>query len=107
MKYLVLLAVVVLVVLLSTFGIQNPYPVNVRFLGLQSGGVPLYIVTLLSALVGLLLGTLISIPGRIQRRIELRRLRQQVADQERQIADLKVLVPRPVVQPLPGERGLS
>jgi uncharacterized integral membrane protein len=103
MRYIVGLAVAALVVLLATFGIQNPFPITVRFMQFQSAAVPLYLVMLLSAIIGILVSTLLSIPGRIHRQLELRRLRQQVAEQAQQIADLKTRVPSPVMNPLPDE----
>jgi uncharacterized integral membrane protein len=75
MKYLVILLIAVVVILLSTFGIQNPNPVTVRFLQWQSDAVPIYAVMLVSVLLGMLINTLIGLPGRIQRQLELRRLR--------------------------------
>lgn len=104
MKYLVLVIVAALVLLLSAFGVQNPFPVNVRFLGLESGNVPLYIIILVSTLIGIVLATLLGIPGQIQRRLEARRLRQRVAELEQQIAELKARLPPPVMKPLPGEQ---
>src|SRR4051794_8925517 len=101
MKYLVLSIVVVLVLLLSTFGIQNPIPVNIRFLGLQTGSVPLYIVVLLSTLIGVLVAVLLALPGRVQRRLELRRSRQRVADLERELTATKAQLPPPVMKHLP------
>lgn len=103
MKYLILVVVAVLVVLLATFGIQNPFPVRVQFLQFQSDTVPLYVVILLSALFGFLVNGLLSIPGRIQRHRELRSLRHQGTEQAQQIDDLKTRVPPPVMKPLPNE----
>src|SRR5215210_7961902 len=103
MKYLIGLAVAALVILLATFGIQNPFPITVRFLQLQSAAVPLYLVILLAALIGILVSALLGVPGRVQRQLELRRLRQQVAEQVRQIAELKARLPTPVMQPLADE----
>jgi uncharacterized integral membrane protein len=102
-KYLVLVLVVVLVLMLSTFGIQNPTPVNVRFLHFQSGFVPLYVIMLISTLIGMLLVILMGLPGRIQRQLEARRLRHQLADAEKHIAALQARVPSPVMQPLPED----
>ncbi len=103
MRYLVLVVVAALVLLLSTFGVQNPFPVSVRFLSWQSGNVPLYIIILISALVGILLATLLGLPGQIQRRLEARRLRQRVGELEQQVSDLKARLPTPVMKPLPDE----
>jgi uncharacterized integral membrane protein len=103
MKYLIGLVVVALVIVLATFGIQNPFPITVRFLQFQSAAVPLYLIIMLSAVIGIVVSALLGVPGLIRRRIELRRLRQQVAEQVQQIADLKARLPSPVMQPLPGE----
>lgn len=103
MKYLVGIAVAALVIVLATFGIQNPFPITVRFLQFQSAAVPLYLVIMLAAVIGILVSALLSIPGRVQRRLELRRLRQQVVEQTQQIADLKARLPAPVMQPLPDD----
>ncbi len=103
MKYLVGIAVAALVIVLATFGIQNPFPITVRFLQFQSAAVPLYLVIMLAAVIGILVSALLGLPGRVQRRLELRRLRQQVAEQTQQIADLKARLPAPVMQPLPDD----
>jgi uncharacterized integral membrane protein len=103
-KYLVLALVMVLVLVLSTFGIQNPTPVNVRFLQFQSGFVPLYVIMLVSTLIGMLLVFLVGLPGRIHRQLEARRLHHQLADAERHIAELQARLPAPVMQPLTDER---
>jgi uncharacterized integral membrane protein len=105
MRYLIIVVVVLLVILLATFGIQKPAPVSIRFLQFQSSAVPLYIVILLSALIGILVSSLLSVPRRIQRQRELRRLRQQAGEQAQQIADLKSRLPQPVMKPLPDEQS--
>ncbi len=103
MRYLILIAAVILALLLATFSIQNPIPVQVRYLGFQTGGVPLYVIILLSTLIGILLAGLLSLPGRIQRQLELRRLRQQTAQLEKEVAELKARLPQPVMRPLSDE----
>lgn len=104
MRYVVLLVIIILVAVLSTFGIQNPYPVNIHFLGLATGGVPLYIVIMISTITGIVITLLASLPGRIQRGIELRRLKTRLAETEKSLADAKLRLPPPVVKPLPNER---
>ena len=103
MKYVILLIVAALVILLATFGIQNPFPVQVRFFQIQSDAVPLYVVILLSALLGVLVNSLFSLPGRFRRHRELRGLRRLLTEQAQQIDDLKVRMPSPVMKPLPNE----
>ena len=103
MKYIILLIVAALVILLATFGIQNPFPVQVRFFQFQSDAVPLYVVILLAGLLGILLNSLLSLPRRIQRGREVRGLRRQVTEDAQQIDALKARLPAPVMQPLPNE----
>lgn len=105
MKYAIFALVIVLVLVLSTFGVQNPTPVNVRFLQFESGFVPLSVILLLSTLIGMLLVVLMGLPGRVQRSREARQLRHHLAAATEQIATLKDRLPRPVMQPLPEERG--
>ncbi len=105
MKYMLLALVLLLVLVLATFGVQNPTPVNVRFLQFQSGFVPLSVIMLVSTLSGMLLVMLMGFPSRIHRRLETRRLRHQLVTADEQIAGLKDRLPAPVMQPLPEERA--
>ncbi len=107
MRYLILVIVVLMVVLLSTFGIQNPFPVTLRFLGFQTGRVPLYILVLISTTIGFLLSVLLSLAGRIQHRLEVRRLEQRVGELEKELKDTRALIPSPAMRPLPDEPALG
>jgi uncharacterized integral membrane protein len=104
-KYVILALVLLLVLVLSTFGVQNPTPVNVRFLQFQSGFVPLSVIMLVSTLSGMLLVMLMGLPSRIQHRLETRRLRHQLITADEQIVSLKDRLPAPVMRPLPEERA--
>ncbi|MBA3944906.1 MAG: LapA family protein [Herpetosiphonaceae bacterium] len=104
MKYLTSVLVIILVLALVTFGLQNTGPAGVQFLTLHTDVVPLFVIIFVSALLGMAVVGLLSVAGRIQRGLETRRMRQQIADLEQQVADLKALVPPPVMKPLPGER---
>jgi uncharacterized integral membrane protein len=104
MKYLIFALVVVLVLLLSTFGVQNPTPINVRFLQVQTGLVPLSVIVLVATLSGMLLIALAELPHRVTRRQETRRLRHQLVAAETRVTVLQERLPRPVMQPLPDER---
>jgi uncharacterized integral membrane protein len=105
MKYAMLALVLILVLVLSTFGVQNPTPVNVRFLQFQSGFVPLSVIMLVSTLSGVLIVMLVGLPSRIQRRLETRRLRHELITADEQIVGLKDRLPAPVMRPLPEERA--
>ncbi len=105
MKYLVALVVVALVVILATFGIQNPYPISIRFMQFRSAAVPLYLVILLSALIGVAVSLLLAVPGGIHRRLEIRRLHQQVTGKAEEVSQLKARLPEPMMAPLSDEPG--
>jgi uncharacterized integral membrane protein len=103
-KYVLFALVIVLVLAGSTFGVQNPTPINVRFLQFESGFVPLSVLLLAFTLIGMLLVALMGLPGNVERRRDIRRLRHRLAAAETQIATLKDRLPPPVMQPLPEDR---
>ncbi len=96
-----------LVLVLATFGVQNPTPVNIRFLALQSGYVPISVIMLGSTLSGMVLSALLGVPGRIRSRWEARRLRHQLADAEQHITELIARVPPPVMNSRADDHGTS
>jgi uncharacterized integral membrane protein len=82
----VLLVVAILVALvLALFGVQNPQPVNIRFINVQTGAVPLYVVILLSTLAGIILSVLAGLRGRIAQGLHVRRLEKRVAELEQEV----------------------
>ena len=107
MNYLGVALVVALVLVLSTFGVHNPTPVTIRFLALQSGYVPVSVIMLGSTLIGMLLITLLGVPGRMRSRFEARRLRHQLADAEHHLAELSARVSPPGMNPVPDDRGTA
>jgi uncharacterized integral membrane protein len=64
---------------LAMIGIQNPTLISVRFLGWQTGVLPLWVIMMTSLAVGMLLVSIGSLPGRIGRYRTTRRLRSQLA----------------------------
>lgn len=61
MGVLVLIMMIVVSIIMVIFGIQNPQPVNVRFLTVESGRTSLSLVILISALLGAALIGLLSL----------------------------------------------
>ncbi|GAB4208774.1 MAG: hypothetical protein OHK0022_38830 [Roseiflexaceae bacterium] len=53
-------------VLLVIFGVQNTQPVFISFLGLTSGGMSLSLVIMISAVIGALLASLVSLSDRVR-----------------------------------------
>ncbi len=68
-----------IVLVLAIIGVQNPSLVTIRFLGWQTGVIPLWVILLVALVSGMLLVTLITIPGRIHRYRTTRRLQHQLA----------------------------
>ena len=89
MGRLLLVVVILLALVLALFGLQNPQPVVVQFLGLSSGAVPLYVVILVSALVGVLLSSILGMRSRISTRLRVRRQERQIADLEQQLREAR------------------
>lgn len=86
MARLLLVLVILLALVLALFGIQNPQPVTLNFLNFRSDALPLYVVILLSALVGILLSTILGLRSRIAATLRLRRQERQITELEKQLA---------------------
>ena len=61
------------------FAVQNPTPVAVSFLIWQSGGLPLSLVILLSAVAGVVLASVAGLAQQIRLRLRIRQLEARVA----------------------------
>jgi uncharacterized integral membrane protein len=85
--WLLLGAVLVLVV--SSFGAQNAAAVTLDFFGYQFVGVPLWLVLVVPAVVGLLLGFVLGLPGAIRAALARRRLAAQIAERDQTIGQLR------------------
>ncbi len=68
-----------IVVALAIIGVQNPTLITIRFLGWQTGVLPLWAILLVALVSGMLLVALLTIPGRIHRYRTTRRLEHQLA----------------------------
>ena len=71
-------------VLLTVFVFQNTAPVRVRFLGYATDAFPLALVILGSALLGLILGYVLSVRGRVRRGLQARRQGRRIRELETQ-----------------------
>jgi len=56
-----LLFILVMALLLIVFTFQNPYPVQMRFMGWQSGQIPLIMVILISIIAGVIVSLLLGL----------------------------------------------
>ena len=61
------------------FAVQNPTSVAVSFLVWQSGGMPLSLVILLSALAGIVLASVAGLAQQIRLRLRIRQLESRLA----------------------------
>ena len=103
MNYVLVALVAVLGLVLATLGVQNPSPVTVTFLQFESGAVPLALIMLGSALIGMLLLSLVELPGHARRWSASRHLRHQLSTAETRVAVLQARVPPPVMHRLTEE----
>src|SRR5690242_10606999 len=107
MRWLILLPILIVALLLVTFGVQNTQLVTVRFLSFEARDLSASIVIILSAIGGALLAGLLGAWNSIQHSLRGRRnskqraqLEQRIAELERQLAATKAPASKePVVTP--------
>lgn len=78
-----------IVALLWTFGAQNGQPVNLTYFGYALNVVPIWAVIVVSALIGFLVGLLVTVPGRVRSAFTHRRLSGHVQEREKTIGQLR------------------
>jgi uncharacterized integral membrane protein len=108
MRWLILLPILVVALLLVTFGVQNTQLVNVRFLTFEARDLSTSIVIVLSAIGGALLAGMLGVWNSIQHGLRGRReskqraqLEQRIAELERQLAATKAPPPKEPVVAVP------
>ena len=101
MRWLILLPILVVALLLVTFGVQNTQLVTVRFLSFEARDLSASIVIILSAIGGALLAGMLGVWNSIQHGLRGRRdskqrvqLEQRIAELERQLAATKAPPPK-------------
>jgi len=101
MRWLILLPILVVALLLVTFGVQNTQLVTVRFLSFEARDLSASIVIILSAIGGALLAGMLGVWNSIQHSLRGRRdlkqrtqLEQRIAELERQLAATKAPAPK-------------
>ena len=107
MRWLILLPILVLALLMVTFGVQNTQLVTVRFLTFEARDLSASIEIVLSAIGGALLVGMLGVWNSIQHGLRGRRdlkqrtqLEQRIAELERQLAATKAPAPKePVAVP--------
>lgn len=87
------------------FAVQNPTSVAVSFLVWQSGGMPLSLVILLSALAGIVFASVAGLSQQIRLRLRIRQLEARLAKLPAPTATTGLPPARPeVAAPPAGER---
>ena len=81
MRFALILSLLVSI-LAVIFAFQNPEPVDIEFLTLQSVPVPLALVVIVTLLIGVLVGTLFSVPNRFRARGRIKKLEKRIAELE-------------------------
>ncbi len=73
-----LLFILIMSLLLMVFTFQNPYPVQMRFMGWQSAQVPLIMVILISVIVGVVGSLLLGLKQAKELKRNIRQLRVEL-----------------------------
>jgi uncharacterized integral membrane protein len=81
-----LIAGLLLAIVLVVFGAQNTQAVTIHFLLFKAPATPMVLALFVAALLGTLLGWIVSAPGRFRLMRERRGLQGQVAAHEREAA---------------------
>jgi uncharacterized integral membrane protein len=89
MRWLILLPILIVALLLVTFGVQNTQLVTVRFLTFEARDLSASIVIILSAIGGALLAGMLGVWNSIQHGLRGRRATKQRAQLEQRIAELE------------------
>lgn len=84
MSSLKLIAALIVAIVLVVFGAQNTQAVTFHFLMFKAPSTPMAFALFLAALLGALLGWIVSAPGRFRRMQERRGLQGQVAAHQRE-----------------------
>jgi uncharacterized integral membrane protein len=72
MRSLKLIAGLIVATILVVFGVQNTQMVTFHFLMFTAPSVPMVLALFVAALLGVLLGWILSVPGRFRRRRQRR-----------------------------------
>ena len=114
MRWLILLPILVVALLLVTFGVQNTQLVTVRFLSFEARDLSASIVIILSAIGGALLAGMLGVWNSIQHSLRGRRASKQrtqlegrIAELERQLAATKAPAPKEPVAAAPAAPAAS
>jgi uncharacterized integral membrane protein len=78
-----LIGALLVAIVLVVFGVQNTQAVTFHFLMFKAPSTPMVLALFVAALLGALLGWIVSAPGRFHRMRERRDLQAQVATHER------------------------
>lgn len=77
-RQLIIILLVALALILMT--VQNPNPVSVRFLSWQAEGIPVIIVILISALMGVFISSFLGLKKLAKHKNKIRRLEEEIED---------------------------
>ncbi|MCZ7663223.1 MAG: lipopolysaccharide assembly protein LapA domain-containing protein [Thermoleophilia bacterium] len=97
---------VVLLILLLVFAVQNPGSTEVTFLTFSST-VSLLLIILVSTVVGLLLGLAMMLPGNLRRSSRVRKLESEAEKLRSQSADRAAAMAKSRSEPADSESGDS
>lgn len=73
-----LVFILAMALLLTVFSIQNPFPVQMRFMGWQTGQIPLIVIILISVLGGVIVSLVLGLKQSRDLKSMIRQLRTEL-----------------------------
>lgn len=73
-----LIFILIMSLLLVVFTFQNPYPVQMHFMGWQSSQIPIVVVVLISMLTGVIVSLILGLKQQNQLKKEIRNLKTEL-----------------------------
>lgn len=68
-----------ILLILAIIGVQNPTLITIHFLNWQTSALPLWVIMVTALVIGMLLASIVTLPGRISRYRTTRQLQNQLS----------------------------
>ena len=89
-----LLILLLVVILYFTFVLNNMEEmISLKYLGLSTQPLPVYLLVLGALIIGMLLASILVLPGWIRMRMEMRRQRKTIEQMEQELSRLAAIAP--------------
>lgn len=84
----ILIVVLICVIFLAAFAVQNTGPVTIRFFSFTIGGAPIYSVVVVSAALGAIITALVAVWWRVRVGLLGRAVQRKIREHEKAVGDL-------------------